>query len=117
MIAISSAAYDATYSPVVIQRDELCITGEQVARVSQQATLDLGAVIVHGGVSAGDRTFLIEAQMTEAEETSLKALFTNGVNGCIVSTKDGVFFGAISDVKARRGRVKANILIKEKDSD
>jgi hypothetical protein len=116
MIAISSAVYDATYSPVVINRDHMSVLGEQKARVSRSATLDGGAVIVHQGVSAGDRTFHIDAEVTETQESNLKSLFGNGVNGCLVSTADGVFFGSLSEVKAHKGRIKATILIKSKES-
>jgi hypothetical protein len=116
MIAISSAVYSLT-GPVIIHNDEYCRTGEQQARVSRSATLDGGAVIVHAGVSAGDRTFFIDAALTETQVDDMKTLYAAGVNGVIVSVGDGVFFGSLSEIKPKNKTLQATILIKSKESD
>jgi len=115
MISISSATY-STDHPVVINRTEKCRLGEQVARVKRSATLDGGAVISHFGVSAGDRTLLIDARVTAAQATRFKTLFSNGVNGVMVGISDGVFFGTVSELDLHSARLKATILIESKES-
>lgn len=114
MIAITNIVW-STLDPVIIHNTSECRLSEMTARVSRHATLNCGAVIVHGGVSHGDRTLYIEAAMAQAQETALRSLFENST-GVHIALSDGLFYGAISEVKTKQGRVKATILIKSKEN-
>jgi len=114
MISIASAAWSLT-GPIVVQNTSQCKLEDHVARVSRHATLDGGAVIVHGGVSDGDRIMRVNIKLSESDEAEFKVLFASST-GVVVSVPDGVFYGALYTMQRKKGRVSTTILIKEKES-
>jgi len=84
-------------------------------RVSRSATLDGGAVIVHSGFSHGDRTLKVSADVTESEAEAIKAIYMTETV-IRVSTRDGAYLGAMSDLSIDNGACEFNLLLTEKVS-
>uniref|UniRef100_A0A6M3KER5 Tail protein n=1 Tax=viral metagenome TaxID=1070528 RepID=A0A6M3KER5_9ZZZZ len=83
------------------------------ARVSRTATLDGGAVIVHGGVTWADATLKIVSDITEADELKLRAIYESE-SLFYLSTALGFFSGAISYMDVSDGTLKLTFLVEEK---
>lgn len=83
------------------------------ARVSRSATLDGGAIIAHYGVSHGDRTFYIKAQILPDEKTTLEYLHRCN-EALILSCKEGLFLGAIETMNTAQTPFTMTFLVKEK---
>jgi len=83
------------------------------ARVSRTKTLDGGVHIEHSGLSHGDRTFSVVAELSEADKNKLVSIHTTEklLN---VSTRDGFYLAAISSVRRHGADTLIIILIKEK---
>lgn len=116
MISITRTSY-STRGPVIFRNTENCRFGEHKARVGRHATLNAGAVIVHGGVAHGDRTFFLDVEVTEDQLSDIRYFFETDATGVMVAVSDGVYFGTISEINPRGNRLKATILIKSKESD
>jgi len=114
MISIAMTIFDPS-GHVTIMDTSKCNFGKKPARVSRSATLDGGAVITHSGVSHGDRTFTLDCQISEAQETAINYIHENATS-VLVSCSEGVFLGAISDLETYEGKLKATILIKSKEN-
>jgi len=112
MISISNTSVD-TAGNIIFDNLTRCRIGEMPARVSRQATLDGGSVIVHGGTSHGDRTFYIEGSISTVQATAIKHLHED-TTSVLVSCSEGLFVGAISRCDINNGYLKATLLIKEK---
>jgi len=113
MMSISMTVSDAQGS--VVLKQGASTFGEQPARVSRQATLDGGAVIVHSGASHGDRTFRIDTKIDEGQKTLMEHIHQNSTL-VLISCSEGLFLGAISTITASNGALTATILIKEKEA-
>lgn len=115
MITIATQLFDPS-GHITIMDTSKCNFGKKPARVSRSGTLDGGAVITHSGVSHGDRTFTLDCQITEAQETTMNYIHETATI-ILVSCSEGVFLGAISDLETYEGKLKAIILIKSKEND
>jgi len=114
MISISMTTFN-TSGHVTIMDTSNCNFGKKPARVSRVATLDGGAVIIHSGVSHGDKTFILDSRINETQETAINYIHNNATS-VLVSCSEGVFLGAISDLETYKGKLKATILIKSKEN-
>lgn len=114
MISISMPVRD-TEGSIVLYKTEFCKFGNTTARVTRTPTLDGGAVIVHSGISAADRTLNLDMVLTAEEESALKYIY-NASQFILVSLSDGFFYGAISEMNINNGKLKATILIKQKEN-
>jgi hypothetical protein len=86
------------------------------ARVSRSATLDGGAVIVHSGLSHGDRTLRIRADLSQTDAATLLTL--HGAEALInIAMPDGFYSGAIERLDINKGQIDMTILIESKLSD
>lgn len=89
---------------------------ENTARMSRTATLDLGAVINHMGVSDGDRTISIrDFEIDEDTADKIWDIFTTETM-VYIGLKDGFFLGAIKSCKLNNGLLNMTILLESKES-
>lgn len=114
MISISTIFADLTGS-IIINNTSKCDFTQMPARVSRIATLDLGAVIVHSGISEGDRTFFIDCDVSEIQKNRLTYIFSVSTI-ILVSCLEGLFIGTLSDFEIKNGQFKTKILIKSKEN-
>lgn len=112
MMSISMITSDA--QGTVVFKEGTSTFGEQPARVSRQATLDGGAVIVHSGVSHGDRTFKINTKINAEQKALIEHIHQNSTL-VLISCTEGLFLGAISTINTNNGTLTATILIKSKE--
>lgn len=112
MISITTTTYDPNGN-VILHELPSSDLGSRSARVSRVATLDGGSVITHSGTTHGDRTFKIEARITEADEAVLNHIYENHTF-IHISTKEGFFSGTIESLNTSNGDLKMVVLIKEK---
>ncbi len=85
------------------------------ARVSRVATLDGGCVIVHSGVSHGDRTFRIKTKINADKKAAIEYINENSVL-VNISCSEGFFLGAISYIDTSTPDLTMTILIKNKEA-
>ncbi len=83
------------------------------SRIYRRATLDGGAEIINMGTSGGDRTFDIRAFLKLPQIEKLSYIQESS-SMIALATEEGVFSGAISDVRTFKGVTKITILSKEK---
>ena len=112
MIGIATTTSNATGAMIIREKPESDLNNYP-ARVSRYATLDGGAVIVHGGYSDGDRTLKVLADMSESDEGTLLNIHQTETL-LNISIADGVFSGAIERFFCKGGAVELTILLKEK---
>lgn len=91
--------------------------GTPKARVSRSKTLDGGAHIEHSGVSAGDRTFVIETPSVTEEQYAILKRLHDTYTSITVACREGVFKGTIERIRLSQGNAQTTILISEKLSD
>ena len=103
-------------SAVLIKDDSRCSIKNYRSRVIRSATLDGGAVIENLGFSNGDRTITIVTEQDEVILEKIKSLIVDELF-LLVSTRDGVFYGAAESLVADRGQITLNFLVKEKDNE
>lgn len=109
MIVLSTVTQSAT-GTLKIREHQDSKFAERTSRVSRTATLDGGCLLVHGGVSASDRTLNIKStDMTESEVSALKSLYVNETL-LILSCSEGCFEGVIEQIKTDRGQVTFTFL-------
>jgi len=101
-------------SAVIIKDDSRSTIKEYSPRVSRSPTLDGGAVIENLGYSDGDREINIASMVDQEVETKLQSMVRDELY-LVVSTRDGVFFGAIDSLKVDRGSLNLKILAQERD--
>lgn len=112
MIGISVSTADEAGALVLkMTQDSKLLSG--LRRVSRTKTLDGGCAIYDGGFSHADRTWSVEARVSDAIWDMLWAIMTNYslVN---VATGDGFFNGCLESAARDEDRAVLSILIKEK---
>jgi hypothetical protein len=115
MISISTIDQNAS-GVIVIAEDPASSLEDSEARITRTDTLDGGTVVDHRGFFDGDRTFEIEANLSESDTAALKALFEDQTF-LNMSCRLGVFEVAIRRLRADGGQIQMTILIKEKKSE
>jgi len=110
-IGIKNITQDAG-SAVLIKDDSLSEIKVSKARVMRTATLDLGTVIDNQGYAVGDRIIRIIAKVSESDETKLWNLYKDNLY-LLVSTRDGIFYGSVDEMKIDRGQLDMTFLVKE----
>jgi len=101
-------------SAVIIKDDSRCSIKKYNPRVSRSPTLDGGAIIENLGYSDGDREIRILSNVDSDIETRLQSMVRDELF-LVVSTRDGVFYGAINDMAVDRGSLNLKILVQERD--
>jgi len=112
-IGLKKATADSA-SAVLIRDDSWCTVKEYSARVMRTATLDGGAVIENLGYSDGDRNITIVTEAHPDIIAKIKSLIVDELF-IIVSTRDGVYYGAIDSLVSDRDQINLTILIQERD--
>ena len=115
MISISTIDQNA-FGVIVISEDPASTLEDSEARITRTDTLDGGTVVDHRGFFDGDRTFEIQAKLSESDMAVLKALFEDQTF-LNMSTRLGVFEVVIRRLRADGGQMQMTVLIKEKKSD
>lgn len=108
MISLSMISAD-TNGFLVFDEDKADIY-DLDTRVSRQATLDGGCVIVNSGLWDSDRTLDITANFSEVQRETIEYIQRNAVY-VHFSCVEGFFLGAIS----KSTRTKLTVLIKSKE--
>ena len=108
MIALFSANYN-----VSIDENFSTELPHAQARIIRQATLDGGVVMVHRGVSHGDRTFRIRGQVTREQVATLRLMHENETQ-VYCAIEEGTFLGAISRLKVEVSALDLEFYVKEK---
>jgi len=85
------------------------------ARVARNSTLDGSVVINHLGVVDGDRTFIINTYLDEAESDRLWSIF-NTTKFILLSTEEGLFYSVIQTIQLKDGKAKLTILVHSKET-
>ena len=101
-------------SAVIIKDDSRCTIKNYNPRVSRSPTLDGGAVIENLGYSDGDREITIVSLVSQEIEAKLKSMAVDELY-LVVSTRDGVFYGAVDVMQVDRGSLNLKILAQERD--
>lgn len=112
MIGISTTTANTSGAMVIHERRTSSLK-QYRPRVSRTATLDGGAVIVHGGFSHGDRTLNVQADMSRTQVDALIALVQTETL-LNISLPDGFFSGSIDNISADAIPAQFSILLKEK---
>jgi hypothetical protein len=110
-IGIKKTTQDAG-SAVLIRDDSRSELLRSRSRVTRTATLDLETVIDNQGYAVGDRTLKIVASVEESKADEIWDLYKNNLY-LLISTRDGMFYGSIEDLKIDGGRVEMTFLVKE----
>ena len=112
MIGISTLLVNAAGALVI---DELPSSRlrESSARISRVATLDGSAVITHSGFSHADRTWAIEAELTEEEEAALRTIYETETV-LYFAAPEGFFSGVIERLTTDNGEMSMSVLVQEK---
>lgn len=114
MIGFCTREY-ASSSHVVIEELPSSDIKSGTARVSRTATLDGGVSIDHAGFSHGDRTFDINAKVTESQYAALWSMHTTQTL-LYCATRDGFFLGSIQSLSENAGKMSLRFLVKEKSA-
>ena len=101
-------------SAVLIRDDSRCTIKSYRTRMSRSPTLDGGAIIENLGYSDGDRELTIISKVNESIESRLRSMVQDELY-LVVSTRDGVFYGAIGSMSVDRGDLKLKVLTQERD--
>ena len=112
-IGLASRTYNTDGAMIINPLPQDTNVRDQMRRVSRTKTLDGGVVITDGGVSAGDRTFDIALASDNTKWGILQALFNNAL-WVTVSTDEACFLAKINNIAEADGKIRINILIKEK---
>lgn len=114
MIGLSAPTVDETGAVVLTEHKGKSQTSEPPARLSKSQCLDGTVSLTHSGVADGDRTFkIVIPQITEAAYTVVKRLHRNYTT-ITIACSEGVFAGAIAEVRASKGDCTITIEITEK---
>jgi hypothetical protein len=112
MIAISVSTADLAGSVVLKMTQDSRLRRAQ-RRVSRTKTLDGGCAIFDGGFSHSDRTWSIEAVVSDAVWEKLWAMMI-GYALIYVATEEGFFEACLESADRDEDRAVLSILIKEK---
>lgn len=99
-------------SCLIIKSDKRSTIEESRARISRTPTLDLGVVIDNQGYVIGDRVIKIEASLNQSDSEKLWSLYKNNLY-LLISTRDGIFYGSIYDMKINKGKLEMTFYVKE----
>ena len=114
MIALSANTFDASGN-VVFEEASNSVLRDGARRVARTKTLDGGCVIVDGGFTASDKTFIIGMEYDATKVAVVKHLHEE-YTLIYVATDTGFYSGVISEVTYPRigvSGVSIKILIKE----
>lgn len=114
MMSLSTASCSANGN-VVLCRTMGSITKDIPARVTRIPTLDGGCVLIPSGVQDCDRTLKIRARLSASESDTLLAMYT-GYTQFLLSTAEGVFFGAMQSFRGDNVDIKFDFLVKSKEA-
>ena len=92
----------------------LPIKSELKRRVSRVATLDGGAVIIDGGLSDSDRSFLLECADSDIELQAELETFARIDGEIRLSIAEGVFAGKIESVRASGSKIELMFMVRTK---
>jgi len=115
MIGISTLTQN-TAGHLMVHEKKTSAVNNHPARVSRTKILNGGVYINHSGVTDGDRTLTVIAEMTDAQRNRLLAIHKTETL-VHVATRDGHYTAAISDVRQQKADTVFTILIKEKESE
>lgn len=116
MISISARTFDLD-GHLIIREDSSTIYPELTRRLSRTATLDGNSSINDSGYSVGDQEYIIEAsRMTDNDITKLEHIIKN-YSVIMLSSKGGVFLGAIKSIKTTLTPIEIIILISKQISE
>jgi len=112
MIGLATVETQADGAVVIYEKATTTLREAQ-PRASRVATLDGGCVVIHGGVSVGDRVFRVEAEVSAEQEALVWSVYEAGANihfACVL----GHYLGYIADLKCENGALKLTFYVKEK---
>lgn len=112
MISLSTTT-NQTNGTVTFEELPSSVLRRATARASRVATLDGGCVVIHGGVADCDREFYVAARLTEAQATSVWAIYEAGTN-IWLSCSEGAFLGYIAELALDNGNLSMSFRVKEK---
>jgi len=115
MITISTPTAD-TEGTVILTKHSQSDLKSNTSRVSRVATLDGGVVINHLGISDGDRTLKIKANVTEVIGDALWYIYQN-YSYILIGIKEGLFYGTIQAFKIIKGQAQFTVLINNKETE
>ncbi|MCP5006925.1 MAG: hypothetical protein GY941_23705 [Planctomycetes bacterium] len=114
MISLSTIEA-STNEGIVLEYDDSADYRENTSRITRVKTLDGGVHITHSGVVDGDRTLRVDADIIETLSDILWD-FYNDNTFIHVSTQEGFYIAAISEMQITNNRIKMIILIKSKEA-
>lgn len=112
MMAISVSTADEA-GAVVLRMTQESRLKSGTRRVSRTRTLDGGCAIFDGGFSHSDRTWSIEARVSDALWETLWAIMM-GYALVYIATEEGFFEACLESAERTEDRAVLSILIKEK---
>jgi len=112
MIAISVSTADEA-GAVVLRMTQDSKLKSGLRRVSRTKTLDGGCAIYDGGFSHADRTWSVEARVSDAVWDALWAIMITYAL-VYIATEEGFFSGCLESAVREEDRAVLSILIKEK---
>ena len=112
MISISTQISDIYGSIIIHEDDDASTLNSRTARVFRSKTLDGGVYISTPVYIDGDRTFVVNANVTKAEEVQLQYLKNQSFLN--IACKHGVFSGVIERINCKNGALDMSIFIKER---
>ena len=110
-IGIKKTTQDAG-SAVLIREDGRSELLRSKARIMRTPTLDLETVIDNQGYAVGDRTLKIVAALEQSKADEVWDLYKNNLY-LLISTRDGMFYGSIENLKIDAGLLEMTFLVKE----
>lgn len=116
IIGISTQIYDPN-GAVLVRRnsaDAQKANREVRRRVSRTATLDGGCAIYDGGYSDSDRDLLVEVDSPEKTLFDALQYLCKTYALLVVCTEDGAFLAAPDGCQLTAGKLRFNLLVKEK---
>ena len=114
MIGISTLTQNID-GDIVIYEKPSSVLRDVSARISRTKTLDGGVYINHYGVSDGDRTFDVIAELSEDDIERIMRIY-KAETFVFISTADGFYKAAISSVRQKKSDTYIKILINSKES-
>jgi len=111
IIGLKNAVSDAG-SAVLLKGDSRSELYNSKARVTRTPTLDLGVVIDSQGYAVGDRVLKIVSSLDESKAEAVWNLYKDSLF-LLVSTRDGIFYGSVQDIKLDGGNLEMTFLVKE----
>lgn len=92
----------------------LPIKTELKRRVSRIATLDGGAIIIDGGLSDSDRSFLLECADSDSEMQAELETFARIDGEIRMSIAEGVYAGKVEFVRSSGSKIELMFMVRTK---